>query len=566
VIGGANAGARNVISGNKEYGVYVGATNTSGTLIQGNHIGTDASGAAALPNGDGVGVFEGTHGVTIGGANAAARNVISGSLNTGIWLSGVGVNNNTVSGNYVGLNATGTAAVPNRSGMYVLDGAQSNVITGNVFSGNVAEGLRLAGVGVSGNVVQGNFCGTDAAGTSSIPNGFAGMALYNGAAGNTIGGVTAAARNILSGNSSLGLATSGVSNNVVQGNFIGTDVSGSAAVANRFAGVYLAGGAQNNLFGGAAAGAGNVVSGNLSFGILVADPATSGNLIQGNFIGTRADGTNALGNGFSGVIAYGGAHGNVLGLALDGSGAGNRVAFSGSDGIRLEDTNTLGNAIRGNAVWSNGRLGIDLAGGAEDFYGVTANDPGDGDSGPNNLQNYPVITQASVSGGMTTIAGTLNSTLGRSFLLDFYRNASPDPSGFGEGENYVGSAGVTTATSSDASYTLVASGNFANQYFTATATDMTAGDTSEFSRAVPATNGPAPTVLVGPFVWNGSGFTFSVTLQTNLAYRIQATTNLAANPIPWIDLTNFTATNSPLQFSDRFATNYRMRFYRVVSP
>ena len=157
----------------------------------------------------------------------------------------------------------------------------------------------------------------------------------------------------------------------------------------------------------------------------------------------------------------------------------------------------------------------------------------------------------------------MNSTPNRSFFADVYRNTSPNPSGYGEGQFYVGTANLTTDGSGNGTFTLTATGNYAGQYFTATATSA-GGDTSEFSTNLLAIAGPAAQ-LVGPYQSGASGFTFSLTLQTNFSYRIQAATNLVA-PIAWTDLTNFTATNSPFSFIDHSATNYRVRFYRVVSP
>jgi hypothetical protein len=161
----------------------------------------------------------------------------------------------------------------------------------------------------------------------------------------------------------------------------------------------------------------------------------------------------------------------------------------------------------------------------------------------------------------------LNSLANRSFLIDVYRNPGSDPSGYGQGQFYAGAVSVTTDGSGNATFAFANSaGNYAGQYFTATATSS-GGDTSEFGAAVVATNRPAPSaVFSGPFVASTNGFSLRLTLQTNFSYRIQATTNLGTNPIPWVDLTNLTAAISSLTFTDRTATNYRTRFYRVVSP
>jgi hypothetical protein len=229
--------------------------------------------------------------------------------------------------------------------------------------------------------------------------------------------------------------------------------------------------------------------------------------------------------------------------------------------VVLYDPGTTNNAIRGNSIYSNGGLGIDL-----NNDGVTFNHTGFL-AGPNNLQNFPVITNAFGYASSTIIQGTLNSTANGSFLIDVYRNIAADPSGYGEGQLYAGTVSVTTDGSDNATFALTNNtGNYAGQYFTATATSS-GGDTSEFGMDVVATNQTAPSALFsGPFVAGTSGFSFTLTLQTNFSYRIQATTNLGTIPIPWVDLTNFTPTTSLLIFTDRTATNYGARFYRVVSP
>jgi len=700
IVGGTNAFDRNVLSGNRQYGIWISGSNTTGNVLLGNYIGTDAGGSFAISNAFGGVILTGaTHGNVIGGTNPSARNVISGNTSAGLWITGAGVANNTVQGNYVGLNAVGTAAVPNSfAGMYLLDGARSNLVAQNVISGNSAEGLRLAGVGVTANVVAGNFIGTDAAGTNAVPNGFLGVGVYSGAVGNTIGGTTDAARNVISGNSVEGLRIQGVgatgnivqgnyigtdsgglnplpnkfpgltivsgaasnaiggavpgarnvisgngtygiaisdpgsdanvvqgnyiglgadgstalpnfdgvllangaignvlggttsaarnvisgnfgsgvnltdagtSGNFVQGNYIGTDAAGSIAVGNRGEGVYLHDGASENVIGGNAEGTGNVISGNGLRGIYAISPSTSGNRIQGNFIGTKSDGTNALGNNWDGVAFHESASNNVVGLASDGTGRGNTIAFNGFTGVYVGANGSgqsRGNTVRGNSIFSNGYLGINVVGGAEDLNGVTANDPGDADSGANNLQNYPVITNASASGASTTISGTLNSVANKSYIVDVYRNASPDPSGYGEGQIYLGSTTINTAGDGNAIFSLTGVGNFAGHNFSATATDQITGDTSEFSLNVLAASPPAPPVFTSQISMTNTGFLAGISVTIGQSYRVQVATGLEAIPIVWTDLTNFVATSTNFIFLDGSATNSPKRFYRAISP
>lgn len=567
LIGGAQATNRNVLSGNSQYGLFITDSNTSGNVVLGNYVGADVSGSFAVSNAAG-GAFLGNGAASnlIGGAAASARNVFSGNHNFGLWLGGGGARANLVQGNFFGLNAAGTAALPNSFvGMHLIDGARSNTIRDNVFSGNFSEGLRVSGPETAGNVVQGNLCGVSPEGTSAIPNGWGGLTLFDGANANLIGGLTPGARNVCSGNGTAGLVLgSDAHENVVLGNFIGTDVAGGSSVPNGFAGV-LVEGAWHNSIGGPAAGAGNVVSGNWSYGLFLSNPTTRGNRIQGNFIGTAADGATPLANGM-GILLTGGAGENVLGWAHDGSGAGNRIAFNLAAGARLETAGTQGNTIRGNAISDNGGLGLDLAGGAEDHFGVTANDATDADDGANGLQNFPVLTDAFAYPTSTTVRGVLRSTAGRGLLVDIYRNPVPDPSGHGEGRHWFASIALTTDASGSGAFTLTATGSFPGQHFTATATDLLTGDTSEFSRALLATNAPPPPVFAGPCLLTSTGFVTRLLLNPGQSYRVQATTNLARQPILWADLTNFTASASNQLFRDRDATNQPLRFYRTVSP
>ncbi len=762
VIGGTANGSRNVISGNTQYGVFVGDSNTVGTVFQGNYVGTDASGSVVVSNGlGGIGIFAGANHVTVGGTNTGAGNVLSGNGGAGLWLAGFGVTNNVVQGNYMGLNATGTAAIPNSiTGLYVVGGSSSNLIggtlagAGNTFSGNATYGVYISDLGTKSNLVQGNFIGTGPQGTTAIPNGFIGIRIWSNTVYNTIGGTNVAARNIISGNANMGLEMEdfGTCFNVVQGNYIGVARDGGTALPNAQIGLYLLSGPQSNTIGGTITGAANLISGNggngiqfygpdtsfnliqgnyigvasngtsalpntgigiyLEFassnvvggtiagagnlisangndgiqmydatynlvqgnlvgtdktglhtlgngesavsafggstfntiggataaarnilsvgtngdgmylaaasnnvvqgnyigtdisglsalangafgagltlfggcqanliadnvisasanqGIFIADPGTSGNLIQGNNIGVGADGVTALGNGQQGIIIQGTASGNVIGLSVNGSGAGNIIAHNTYEGIIMYDTGTTGNTIRGNSIFSNGALGLNLVGGTENGYGVTANHVGGAVAGPNDLQNYPVITAAATVPGATAISGTLNSTANRGFSIDVYRNASPDPSGNGEGQVYVGGTTLTTAGSGNGSFTLTSDSSYTGQYFSVTATDMTTGDTSEFSSDVAATNGPVPLLFTGPYVFNSNGFSFTLAVNSNQNYTVQTATNLATNPVAWVTLSNFVATNALMQFTDRSATNHniRQRFYRAVTP
>ncbi len=180
-----------------------------------------------------------------------------------------------------------------------MNGAKNNLVADNVISGNANEGLRIADVGTTGNLVQGNKVGTNAAGSAAVGNGFGGVTIFGGATGNTVGGTTAAARNILSGNGTAGLAFGdvGTTNNFAYGNFIGTNPTGAVSVPNGYAGVYLTSGASANHLGDLQPGTGNVISGNNSYGVYVANtarfpivllPTSSAEVARARATGSRA--------------------------------------------------------------------------------------------------------------------------------------------------------------------------------------------------------------------------------------------------------------------------------------
>ncbi|MCH7999872.1 MAG: right-handed parallel beta-helix repeat-containing protein, partial [Chloroflexi bacterium] len=354
-----------------------------------------------------------------------------------------------------------------------LDAAPTNTIggtaagAGNVISGNSRYGVYIVNGGATGNLVQGNLIGTDVNGTAALGNSSIGM-FINGQSLNTIGGTAAGARNVISGNLYGIFLQSGATGNTVEGNYIGTDVNGSADLGNRLDGVFI-NASPSNTVGGSAVGAGNVISGNNSDGIEIL--ATIGNTVEGNYIGTQADGTSALGNGVNGVLITSASNNTIGGAA---AGAGNTIAFNGGDGVFV--SSGTGNLIDPNSIHSNTGLGIDLG-----TNGVTANDAGDPDTGANNLQNFPELTSALVFGSNTTIKGTLNSTASTSFDLEFFSNAACDASGHGEGETFVVSSTKTTDGSGNVSFTItVGSAVPVGRFIAATATDPS-DNTSEFS-------------------------------------------------------------------------------------
>jgi hypothetical protein len=325
VIGGNTAAGRNVISGNGKNGIQLYTAAASGNQVRGNYIGTNAAGTAGVGNGK-IGVSVGSPNNTIGGPTPSYRNVISANATDGILIAGAGASGNKVQANYIGTNAAGTAAIGNL--LYGVEISQPNNLVGgetaavrNVISGNTKSGVVLYLASATGNKVQGNYIGTDATGTQDLGNRGRGVDITHGPSGNLIGGTTAGARNVISGNDGGGIGVyTGASKNTVSGNFIGTDVSGLLAVGNGAAGVSVTSAAgAGNVIGGATPAHRNVISGNAGDGVRVGDAA--GTRVQNNYIGAAATVSNRLPNKLFAVSLIGGKQTTVLNNTLVHTGA-----------------------------------------------------------------------------------------------------------------------------------------------------------------------------------------------------------------------------------------------------
>ena len=401
-----------------------------------------------------------TTGLDIASNNVAIRGLnIRNFTGGGIGISGTGTNNVIVAGCFIGTNITGTAAAPTGNGISIIFGAQNNTIGGttaaarNLISGNTFNGVGIGSTNTSNNLVQGNLIGTTANGLSALANGAFGVTINTNASTNTIGGIGTGTRNVISGNAGAGVAIDfGCNNNTIQGNSIGYNANSSGAVGNDGGGVRVEG-IGNQIIS-------NTIVGNTTDGINVG--TASNMLIQNNNIGFTGLGN--TGNGISIVNTT--SNNNITG----------NLITANAKGVAISSTNSIGNSIRNNTIESNTGLGIDL-----NDDGVTANDVGDADSGPNNLQNYPVITGITTpTAGAVAVAGTLNSTASTSFAIEVYANTAADPSGFGEGQTFLGTQTVTTNAAGNANFSITGSAN-TTDFFTATATNTTTGDTSEFS-------------------------------------------------------------------------------------
>lgn len=492
IIGGTAAGARNVISGNgsDQSGGVSFSDGASGNQVLGNFIGTDITGGSTLGNSlFGVRVFNSAVNNVIGGTTVAARNVISGNDGPGVFIQHATTTGNQILGNYIGLNTTGLAATPNTVGGVSINGAVNNTIggatagAGNIISGNMLSGISI-NAGASGNQVLGNLVGLNGAGMA-LPNSNHGVVIDNSPS-NIIGGTVSGARNVISGNTVDGirLLASGTTNTQILGNFIGLNLGGTAGIGNGGNGIFLDA-ANNNSIGNGTTAGGNVISANNGNGIFfVSTP--SGNQIRGNLIGTDALGTGSLGNTGSGIDLNG--SNNTVGGAGT---AANTIAFNLGKGISVSIG--TGNRITQNSIFSNDSRGIDLAN-----DGLTANDAGDSDTGPNNLQNFPVLVSVSSAG---VISGSLDSLAGNSAYpvrIEFFANTTLDGCTNGEGETFLGFTTLAAPGAFSATVALVPGKNL----ISATAIDNN-GNTSEFS--VCRRVNTAPTITAAAPLSRGQG-------------------------------------------------------------
>jgi hypothetical protein len=429
---------------------------------------------------------------TVGYAASAVKVVESGGL--------------IIRSNYLGLTASGLVPTVTIEliGLNLLDSWGSDIggpgSSRNVISGNSLFGVFINGISSSNNVIEGNFIGTDINGASAKPNGF-GIVINLGSS-NCIGGSALGSGNVISGNLSNAITIITSCGNLVQSNYIGTDKTGNSGVPNANAGVEIADGTSNTI-------AGNVISGNDGCGVLFDDqnlpagiqiagtPLIINNLISGDLIGVGINGT-ALGNGHHGIamltysyhnvavsntIAWNGQDGVFLSGTNDCIGGGNSIHDNGHNGVTVGNTINgpgLYESIRSNSIYSNVAMPIDLGN-----NGPTPNDLGDGDIGANNLQNFPVVTNAFHSWGSMTVSGMLNSEASRNYALDFFWNTRNVVCFCPSGGYYIGSLTVTTDGDGNAFFNATIPTQVPNGFgvgppvISATATSPD-GNTSEF--------------------------------------------------------------------------------------
>ena len=339
-----------------------------------------------------------------------------------------------------------------QNGVQIMFTASNNVVGGesvgarNIISGNNQEGVLITGSGADGNRVIGNYIGTDESGSSALGNTYNGVKIFGGPTNTEIGGDTTAEGNLISGHGNSGVRVDGssTSGTIISGNAIGVDAAAMAHLANAHNGITVMGGANHTMIGGDLPAECNILSGNLFRGVSLVGPGTSNNTVKGNYIGTDGTGLGPLGNGSHGVLAVDSANLNTIG-------PNNLIAFNIGDGVGVESA--LDVTITQNSIHTNGGLGIDLVGGA------------------NNGAVAPTITQTYV--GSLVIEGLSGQP---DATVEVFSN----PDNPGEGKTYLGSAptigGVFSLTVPCVT----------DRYLTATVTDP-GGNTSEFSATFTST-------------------------------------------------------------------------------
>jgi hypothetical protein len=494
-----------------------------GAIILGNRIGTNAAGDRAVPNdGDGV-LLESGGGAVIGnGFSATTRNIISGNRGNGVFLRPTAARASVVN-NYIGTDASGMAALGNGQNGLVSSSdtvIRGNVISANGADGlrpgsqNVVQG-NFIGTNVSGTAALGN--ARDGVAVEGVTVGIGGKesALPEPV---MLGGYIGMG-NLISGNGRHGVSLVSTETRMeymsaVVRNLIGTDVTGTVAIGNGGSGVYIASYDIGVRF--------NVIAGNRGDGITVApspkfDRFTSFAGIGGNRIGlglgspwwspSPTTPPPALGNGGNGVALYDSSASFSSTVVAFNAGAG--VLVTGRRGVV-----DFGSTGYGSSIYSNGGLGIDLVAAGDAPDGVTPNDPLDADAGPSGLQNFPVLTSAISGVSGSKIGYTLDSQPDQRYVLHFYSSPAADPGGYGEGQTYLASAFVRTDASGHAEGVADAPLPTAGLYVTALATLRTpvqpgldTGQTSEFSPAIVGVHGPTGAAVVGRHVfYNNSAF------------------------------------------------------------
>jgi hypothetical protein len=559
-IASGNSTVRGLVIDN--FGAGIALNGSGNDAVTGNFLGTDVTGLAGAWNGAGVSVT--SPGNTIGGTSLADRNIIGGHDGVFFYVdSSTSASGNLVQGNYIGTNAAGTAALTapdRRFGIAVVGNLSNTTIGGTTASaGNVISGwgtdvemFGFADQNPTDNVVEGNRLGTNAAGTAAIgTNDGWGVSFDEGSSNNTIGGATPGAGNLISGHLRAGIYLGGVGGNTAQGNLIGTDATGTQPIPNEV-GVHAG---NDALIGGTSPGEGNTIAFNDGPAVEVSG---TGDAVEGNSIYGNNDINDHTGQPIDNLTQDQDSVTTLPELNWPGG------PFTGTDNSYVANV-TLTQS--GSTLYYSGTLyglpntrylvtlNAHSPGASGFFEGTyfgsyyiylttdasgTASIPNQGYPAPSGFvttqgtwtdfaqsyvahslgnyeQNYPVLTSASTSAGGTTVSGTLNGQANTTFRVEFFANAAPDATGYGEGQTYLGFANVTTDSSGNATFTAsgLATLPTGQDYLSATATDPN-GNTSQFSQDLDL-------LLTTPTITQSGGSTtvgFTLRNVSNVSYTL----------------------------------------------
>ncbi len=437
----------------------------------------------------------GSEGLVISAGQSIIRGLVINRFDlNGIRFAGSGANR--VESCFIGTDITGTQNLGNGNNGIFIQNSSSNTIGGlsylqrNLISGNGMTAININGAASKYNKVSANYIGTDASGFAALGNGglsgvwtdlYRAVYLGNGPSHNVIGGPSVGESNVISGNLGHGVYITGLLNRV-ENNIIGLDATGGGPLGNSFSGVVIYAGTQNTI-GGTSAGLGNVIGANGVSGITLtsySSPAQS-NLVYFNTIGQTKGGT-PMANGTGLVLSMNAVNNDIVS---------NTLAYNLGDGVQMTGSGVYHNLLYRNSIYLNGDLGIDLGG-----DGVSLNDPGDIDTGANELLNYPSIEEANLnSTGKIEVSGNLVGQPNTTYKVDVFAsgfcNSNVAGQDYGEGQYHLGQITVSTDALGSANFVAAFAGgiNVPGRYITATTTDNN-NNTSEFSKCVAIPNWP----------------------------------------------------------------------------
>ena len=451
--------------------------------------------------------YAGTPVIELNGANAgssvAGFKITSGLVtikgliinrfsSQGIWLFGGG--SNTIKNCWIGVNSTGSAAAANGSDGIFIDKSSGNTVGGpldsdrNLISGNSGNGIHFLFHGqANNNLMQNNFIGTDVTGKYAVGNRGNGIDFFGPATYNTM------TNNVISGNSGHGITFFGgdASDNLITGNHVGVDVTGTRGVPNNRNGVDIWGPPRITVTN-------NVIASNKGSGVVINSESI---VVQGNFIGTDRTRAFNLGNLDYGVVIGGLSNPKDTRIGGPNASDGNVIANNGASGNRpgvSVTSGVTGALIFNNSIYDNYNLGIDLNADAK----PNANDNGDPDTGANNLLNFPVISNAIGGTGKVNIEGTYNGLPSTIITLQFFTSTSADSSGYGEGRDILGTKQITTDSSGNYNFnfsfssSMVAVGSKISATASVSGNGIGSGYTSEFSQTTTVTAAPSADLAI----------------------------------------------------------------------